>query len=267
MKKVKTLVQYGFGLNCDHETKYAFELAGAEADRVHLTDLYEKNVSILDYDILVFIGGFHSGDEGGAGVKWGFDTKSRLHHEIQEFVKEKKGLVLGICNGFQAIVKMGLLPGLDNNYDNRCMSVTYNDCGNFRDQWVTLKTDPGSPCIYTRGIDKIDLPIRHGEGKVIPGEGVLERLLDERLIPIRYAFWNNYEAAQGTFPDNPNGSMEDIAGICDPSGRVFGLMPHPEAYNHFCNHPNWTRQLRIPDRKGLGIRLLENAVNYVRDNR
>ena len=269
-KEVRTLIPDGFGLNCGYETERACQLAGSIPERVHLTDLYEGKVNLGAYDILAFIGGFDHGDENGAGVVGAYNFKRHLGEDLLKFVDDGK-LVIGICNGFQELIKMGVLPGIDKNYDDRVMSVTYNDCGNFRDQWVKLYVNPDSPCVFTRGIDNIDLPIRHGEGNVIPADGVLETLAENNQIVMRYCVWGIEMpvAAEGRFPDNPNGSVQDIAGICDPTGRVFGLMPHPEAYNHWTNHPLWTRQKSsegIPDSKeGLGIKIFRNAVEYIQE--
>jgi len=268
-KKIKGLVPSGFGLNCDKETKHSLELAGIATDKVHLTDLYNKNVKLADYHILTLIGGFDHGDELGAGVVWANNFKDYLRDDLLKFIEDGK-LIIGICNGFQAIVKMGVLPGIDKNYNNRTMSVTYNDCGNFRDQWVTLKINPDSNCVFTKGIEYIDLPIRHGEGKVETiDKETRERLKKENLIVMQYCLWQTKEIANGSFPDNPNGSLDDIAGICDPTGRIFGLMPHPEAYNSFTNHPLWTRQKyelekqeKKPDSEGLGIKIFRNAAKY-----
>lgn len=266
IKKIRAIIPTGFGLNCDYETDRAFNIAGAQPERVHLTDLYENKISLNDFDILAFIGGFDHGDENGAGVVGAYNFKRHLGEDLLKFVKEDK-LIIGICNGFQELIKIGLLPGIDGNYDERVMSVTYNDCGNFRDQWVTLKVNQDSPCVFTKGVDYIDLPVRHGEGKVIPKDNsVLERLTQNNQIVMNYCLWQTKQDANGKFPDNPNGSVYDIAGICDPSGRVFGLMPHPEAYNHWTNHPLWTRQKSLEgepsSKEGLGIKLFRNAVEY-----
>lgn len=273
MKKSKALVPTGFGLNCDKETKYSLEVAGFSVDKIHLNDLYDKKFNLGDYHILLFIGGFEHGDELGAGVVWANNFKDYLGKDLLKFIEDGK-LIMGICNGFQAVVKMGVLPGLDNNYNNRTVSVTYNDSGNFRDQWVSLKINQDSNCVWTKGIDYIDFPIRHGEGKVLTMDNeVRERLKKENLIVMQYCLWQTQELADGKFPDNPNGSLDDIAGISDPTGRILGLMPHPEGYNNFTNHPLWTRQKyelnkqsKKPDSEGLGIKIFRNAKEYVQKN-
>ncbi|MFO7752802.1 MAG: phosphoribosylformylglycinamidine synthase subunit PurQ [Desulfobacteraceae bacterium] len=277
MTKVYALVLTGFGLNCDMETAYAFKLAGADPYRVHINSLIHGKERLEDYHIIVFGGGFSWGDDHGAGVIQALKMKNHLGDKLENFV-EKGGLVLGICNGFQTLVNLGLLPALESSYSERTASITWNDCGNFRDQWVHLAGNVKSPCVFTTGVETAELPVRHGEGKFVAPADVLESLADNNQVVFRYADENG-NPADLKFPLNPNGSAEDIAGICDPTGRVFGLMPHPEAYNHFTNHPDWTRQKSLFKRKGgeantadlfkstpVGTRLFENAVEYVKKN-
>ena len=217
--------------------------------------------------ILAFGGGFSWGDDHGAGVIQALRLKTNIGDKLLEFVAAKK-LIIGICNGFQSLVNLGLLPGLGRDYQLRSVALTYNDCGNFRDQWVTLKVNPASPCIFTRGIDLAELPVRHGEGKFFTDETTLAHLWENNQVAIQYALPDG-ELANGRFPFNPNGSLGDIAGICDPTGRIFGLMPHPEGYNHWTNHPLWTRRAQIRKRAGQpalpegptpGIQMFRNAV-------
>ena len=268
MTKVKALVLAGYGLNCDNETAYAFELAGATADRVHINSLIDGSATLDDYQIIAFGGGFGWGDDHGAGVIQALRMKTNIGDKIVEFV-EKGNLVLGICNGFQAIVNLGLLPGFDHEYRTRSVALTYNDCGNFRDDWIVLTVNPNSPCIFTRGIDRIDLPVRHGEGKFYAENATIERLIADDQVVVQYALPDGRPAGH-RFPYNPNGSVSDIAGICDPTGRIFGLMPHPEAYNSFTNHPDWTRNKETWKRSGKpvasditpGIKVFHNAVAF-----
>lgn len=269
MKIVKALVLTGYGLNCDNETAHAFELAGAAPAKVHINSLIDGSATISDYRILAFVGGFSWGDDHGAGVVQAVRLRTRIGDQIREFI-EKGRLILGICNGFQALVNLGLLPGFDHDYRGRLVALTYNDCGNFRDDWVTLSVNSESPCIFTRGIERIDLPVRHGEGKFHAEMPVIERLTAGKQVVMRYAAPEGQPAGR-QFPYNPNGSVDDIAGICDPTGRVFGLMPHPEAYNHFTNHPLWTRQKELLRRRKEvvdpeptpGIKIFRNAVEFV----
>lgn len=269
MKNVNALILTGYGLNCDHETAYAFELAGANASRVHINSLVDGEADLKDFQVLVFVGGFSWGDDHGAGVIQAVRLKTKIGEMILEFV-ETGNLVLGICNGFQALVNLGLLPGFDGDYTTRSVALTFNDCGNFRDDWVNLKVNPSSPCVFTRGLDNIELPVRHGEGKFYCDDAVIKRLFDNHQVALQYA-GKDGNPAGGQFPFNPNGSIYDIAGICDPTGRIFGLMPHPEAYNHWTNHPDWTQyREKIKRRKNTapsgptpGIRMFKNAVDFI----
>ena len=268
MSVVNVLVPTGYGLNCDHETAYAFELAGARAERVHINSLIDGSVDLDNYQILVFIGGFGWGDDHGAGVIQAVRMKTKLGRQLIRFV-DNGNLVLGICNGFQTLVNIGLLPGLSQNDHQRSVALTFNDCGNFRDQWVFLRVNPKSPCVFTRGIHFAELPVRHGEGKFFADETTLVQLRGQNQIAIQYALPDG-ETANGRYPFNPNGSVHDIAGICDVTGRVFGLMPHPEGYNHMTNHPDWTRRKEINRRREVadnggipvGVRILQNGVDY-----
>ena len=267
---VKALVLTGYGLNCDFETAHVLKMAGAEAERVHISDLAGtvKRPPSRDLDgfsIIVFIGGFAWGDDHGAGVLLATRLGNHLHEQLRGFL-DRGGLVLGICNGFQALVNLGLLPGLDNAWDRK-VALAANDCGNFQDRWVDLITEPDSPCIFTRGIEKASYPIRHGEGKLVASDETLARLEGEGLVAMRYA--KGKKPAGGKWPFNPNGSQNDIAGICDPTGRVFGLMPHPEAHYRLSCHPQWTLLREKARRKGReldpyaagpGLKVFENAV-------
>lgn len=272
MKTVNALILTGFGLNCDYETAHAFELAGADAHRVHINRLVSGEVKLKDFQILAFGGGFSWGDDHGAGVIQALKMKNHIGQDLLEFVDQGK-LIVGICNGFQALVNLGLLPGLDEDYTQRSVSVTYNDCGNFRDQWVHLAANQESSCVFTKDISMADFPVRHGEGKFIADQQIVDRLIANNQIVFKYADRSG-NPANGEFPLNPNGSMEDIAGICDPTGRIFGLMPHPEAYNHVTNHPDWPLLMQQQKRQGktvdaektVGIQLFENSVAYIKEH-
>ncbi len=266
--EVRALVLCGYGLNCDIETAHALMLAGASAQRVHINSVIDGSVSLSDFHLMVFVGGFSWGDDHGAGVIQAVRMKKNAGDRLLRFVSDGN-LVLGICNGFQTLVNLGLLPGFDDNYQDRQVALTFNDCGNFRDDWVDLLIHTESPCIFTHGLTHMELPVRHGEGKFVAESSVIHRLIEENQVVCRYGR-SDGSAADGEFPANPNGSVHDIAGICDPTGRIFGLMPHPEAYNHFSNHPDWLRLREragrgrgiSPDKLTTGIRLFENAVQY-----
>ncbi|MFO7558746.1 MAG: phosphoribosylformylglycinamidine synthase I [Desulfobacterales bacterium] len=266
--QVNVLVLTGYGLNCDHETAHAFELAGGNSSRVHINSLIDGSISLDNFHILVFGGGFSWGDDHGAGVVQAVRMKTTIGDHILRFI-DSGNLVIGICNGFQTIVNLGLLPGFDKDYTSQSVALTYNDCGNFRDQWVHLNVNPESPCVFTKNISHIELPVRHGEGKFYSDEKTISRLKENNQIVLRYAKKDNTPATQ-EFPSNPNGSVFDIAGVCDPTGRIFGLMPHPEAFHHPTNHPDWTREKEHAQRKGetwrpspiMGLHLFQNAVNF-----
>jgi phosphoribosylformylglycinamidine synthase len=264
---VKALVMTGFGLNCDLETSHALRVAGAEVERVHLNSLIGGEKSLKSYRIFVIGGGFSWGDDHGAGVIMAMRLKHRLQDQIAAFVGNG-GIVIGICNGFQVLVNLGLLPGFEPGVLDREVALIANDCGGFRDQWVNLSVNPASHCVLSSGVQTIELPIRHGEGKFFAEPSVIEKLNARGQVFLRYAGPDGAMAC-GEFPHNPNGSVEDIAGICDRTGRVAGLMPHPESFNHFTNHPDWTllrekyrRENKPIPEEGAGIKLFRNAVRY-----
>jgi phosphoribosylformylglycinamidine synthase len=269
MSRVNVLVLTGYGLNCDYETAHAFELAGAHSRRVHINALIDRDVKLDDFQLLTFIGGFSWADDHGAGVIQSVRMRTNLGDDMLEFV-QRGNLILGICNGFQTLVNLGLLPAIDGDYRKRSVALINNDCGNFRDQWVHLTVNRKSPCIFSRGIQALELPVRHGEGKFYAEQDVIDALQLNHQIVLHYSRPDGSPAA-GRFPDNPNGSVEDIAGICDPSGRIFGLMPHPEAYQHVTNHPDWTRRREWikrgksdPESEAtIGVQMLHNAVQYI----
>jgi phosphoribosylformylglycinamidine synthase len=266
--KPKALVLYGYGLNCDYETAFALNQAGAEAHRVHTTELLENPAAIWNYHLLAVPGGFSWGDEHGAGVILALRLKLALGSALQEFIAAGR-LVIGICNGFQVLVNLGLLPGLEGRPGERLAALIPNDCGNFRDTWVHLKVTP-SHCIFTKGLDHLELPIRHGEGKFFAAPEVLAEIKDKGQIALKYAAADGAEAA-GRFPDNPNGSLLDIAGVTDASGLVLGLMPHPEAHVTSFQHPTWTMEKETwrrrgqpyPEQEGAGLAVFKNAIKYM----
>jgi len=262
MKNPKVLVLRTAGTNCDKETVFAFKRAKAIVDLVHINCLLAKKNILRGYQILAFPGGFSYGDDIAAGKILANELKNKLGDDLKDFIRKGK-LIIGICNGFQILVKAGLLPGGDTSKQE--VTLTINDSGKFEDRWVNLKTSYSgikvSKCIWTRDLPEvIYLPVAHGEGKfVAQDEAVLRRLRDNGQVVIRYCDRNG--DAKG-YPFNPNGSFDDIAGICDETGRIFGLMPHPERNIQFSQNPHWTRNpaKTEPD----GIKIFLNAVNYAR---
>jgi phosphoribosylformylglycinamidine synthase I len=266
---VKALILTGYGLNCDYETDYALKLAGAETIKMHINDVIADSGNILkECQILVFGGGFSWADDHGAGVIFASKIKFNIGDRINEFIEEGN-LVIGICNGFQSLVNLGLLPGFDNNYSERRVALANNDMGNFIDCWVNLKVNPDSNCVFTKGLNTIELPVRHAEGKFFASEKNVDRLFNSDQVVMQYADKDGRQAG-GIWPFNPNGSIRDIAGICDPTGRIFGLMPHPEAFHSFMNHPDWTcnrerlsrEGKNLENKEGDGIKIFRNAVEY-----
>ncbi len=276
MKQVRAIVLTGYGLNCDYETDFSLKLAGAESHRVHINELVMSRkagpgLRLEDYHILVFGGGFSWADDHGAGVLMAAKLKRHLGEQIERFIGDEK-LILGICNGFQCLVNLGLVPAFDGKHHDRSVAITCNTSGNFIDTWVNLIVNRESPCVFTRGISSIEFPVRHGEGRFYATDDIIEELFRNNQAALQYADEKGDEA-RGKWPLNPNGSLKDIAGVCDPTGRIFGLMPHPEAYNHFTNHPDWTRKREELRRKGRqpiseegeGVKIFRNAVEYVRN--
>lgn len=270
--KVRVLVTTGYGTNCEVEMARACRLAGAEhVDIVHLSDLVDGRVRFTDYHFLNLPGGFLDGDNMGAAQAGAHrlryarvrESGERLMEQLLEFVRAG-GLVLGVCNGFQLMVKTGLLPGIDNNYTARSVSLTYNDSGRFEDRWVTCRILQDSPCIFTRGMDRVELPVRHGEGKLVcMDSSVTAELEKQGLVTMQYVHPDTGEVTY-EYPYNPNGSELAVAGLCDPTGRLMGLMPHPEAFHHRTNHPMWTR-MELPE-EGAGLKFFRNALEYAAKN-
>jgi phosphoribosylformylglycinamidine synthase I len=256
--KVRALVLAGYGINCEAETRLAFERAGATATIMHLGDLVESPAFLRDQHILAVPGGFSFGDDVASGKILANRLRYRLGEPLREFIAARK-LIIGICNGFQVLVKMGILPLFGDDFVQET-TLTHNDSGRFEDRWVHVAVDPASVCVWTRGIKGIELPVRHGEGKFLArNQGVRDRLSAAGQIALRYATADG-GPAKGVYPANPNGSLDDVAGICDPSGRIFGLMPHPEAFLEGTNHPRWTREGLQPE--GAGLAIFRNGVAH-----
>lgn len=254
------------GTNCDGETAFAFETSGAQADRVHLQRLFETPQKLKDYQILCIPGGFSYGDDIGAGVIFSRHLSGQLVDVLGEFL-QKDTLVLGICNGFQVLLKSGILPNGTQTWPAHGeppATLTWNNNGKYTAIWVKLKV-AASQNVFLRGLDELELPIAHAEGRfVVRQDSLIEEWQDHSQIALRYAPTH----ANGSpppneilpYPDNPNGSVANIAGLSDPTGRVLGLMPHPERFLHRTQHPQWTR--RELDPVGTGQKLFQNAVDY-----
>lgn len=248
--EVKVAVITGYGINADNELVSAFNMVGANAKRVHINDLISNPSLLKEFHIAGFAGGFSFGDHLGSGLVYAHLFKKYLQDELNQFVKDGK-LIIGICNGFQVLVKMGVLPNTLGDWTQE-VSLIHNESGVFQDEWVKLSFNQSAKCHWTKGLDFMDVPIRHGEGRFITDSNdVLAKLKNDNLLAIFY---------DGR---NPNGSTENVAGICDPTGQILGLMPHPEAFIFVENHPQWTRK-KIAEAEGLKI--FRNGVNYIKSN-
>jgi phosphoribosylformylglycinamidine synthase len=268
-KNASAIVLAGNGTNCERETAHACRMGGfTTVDIVTVWELVSGDASLDSYDFLCLPGGFLDGDDLGSAkaqanrflhtiVK---KTGQPLFKQVITFIQNGK-LILGICNGFQLMVKLGLLPALDGSFTQQ-VTLTNNDSGRFEDRWVWLKANQASPCVFTKGVDILYLPVRHGEGKFVPKDReVVERMRAHNQIVLAYVEAESPQIPTMKYPDNPNGSQLSIAGICDPSGRLFGLMPHPEAFLHKINHPRWTRE-QLPE-EGMGPQLFKNAFEFI----
>ena len=265
MATPKVIILKEHGTNCEEESKYAFEKAGGKADIVHMEDLIRNKNKLFDYQILMFPGGFSYGDDTGSGMAWANRIRNNLGEEIQRFT-EQDHLVLGICNGFQVMVNLGLLPSL-NGYHNQQAALTHNDSARYIDTWIDLKVDGYTP--WLKDISELSLPIAHTEGKFYADNKTLMRLNEKCMIAVRYSEGEMFEYYNGKEPSNPNGSLEDIAGIIDETGRILGMMPHPERAIEFTQLPHWRwlerkyKELDIePPDIGPGLEIFQNGVDY-----
>ncbi|RKY24279.1 MAG: phosphoribosylformylglycinamidine synthase I [Planctomycetota bacterium] len=267
---IKAMVLRAAGINCDMETEHALELAGASAERVHINKIIEDKELLDQYQIIVIPGGFSYGDDVAAGKILANQIVHHLYEPIQKFIDNGK-LILGICNGFQVLVKTGILPGITSNeygVSSNEVTITYNDSGKFEDRWVYLAPQT-KKCVFIEPGRQIYLPIAHGEGKVVTKDTkTLEKLKSDGHIAFKYVDENGEE---GDYPVNPNGSVDSIAGLTDTTGRVLGLMPHPERHVRLTQHPHWSRlrgksnetqETRFTD----GMTIFNNAVKYIQEN-
>lgn len=264
MIKPKVLVFSGYGLNCEEETKYAFELVDAKADIIHINNLIDGTKKLNEYQILAFPGGFSYGDDTGSGNAYAQKIRNHLWEEIANFIK-KDHLVIGICNGFQILVNLGLLPALNKKYGLPEVALVHNDSARYTVRWVDLKVENKTPWLV--GIKKLSLPIAHGEGKFYAPKKVLNQLIKKDLIALKYIKGEICEFQN--LPKNPNGALKNIAGITDETGRILGLMPHPERAISFTQLPHWTylkekylREDKPLPTVGPGFPIFQNAVNY-----
>ena len=257
MVKPKVCVLRTAGTNCDKETAFAFEAAGASSEFVHIKELVEGRNALTHFHILVLPGGFSYGDDIASGKILANELTNKLSVDLKKFIQDGK-LIIGICNGFQTLVKSGLLPG--NSELRQETSLIINDSGKFEDRWIHLRKSHDK-CVWAKNLPEvISLPVAHGEGKfVTQDKATLERLKNNGQIVFQYC---DEKGKLAGYPYCPNGSTENIAGICDETGRVFGLMPHPERHIQFTQAPRWTASLKKG--AGDGMQVFRNGVEYAR---
>jgi phosphoribosylformylglycinamidine synthase len=254
MATARALILRAPGANCDEEAQFSFEQAGADAQWLHINRLREQPSLLDDFQILVLPGGFSYGDDVAAGKILAVQLGHFLDDALRHFRDEEK-LILGICNGFQTLLKAGLI--LPPDEEGPLATLAHNAAGKFEDRWITLKATPGR-CPFLEGYNLLEVPVAHGEGNFTCREPwILKGLEQTGQVVLRYV---DAEGQPGPYPINPNGSQGDVAGVCDPTGRVLGLMPHPERHVLPTQHPRWTR-LGLAE-EGDGLRLFRNAVRY-----
>lgn len=257
MIKPNVLILKTDGINCDEELSFAFDLAGAAPKTVHVNDLRSKNESLKNFQILAIPGGFSYGDDVVSGKILALELTSYLSDELRKFTQRPDTLTIGICNGFQVLIRTGLLPL--NSIGNMSATLTNNDSGHFECRWVNLKIDTDTSCVFLKKMqgEHVSYQVAHGEGKFFTTQKVLDEIEKKNLVALRYVDQSG-EATQ-KYPDNPNGSLHAIAGITDPTGRILGLMPHPERFVRIEQHPNWRRgDIKKPE----GLTLFKNMVHF-----
>jgi len=257
----RVLILRAPGTNCDKETAFAFEQAGATTELLHINRLLEQPSAADRFQILCIPGGFSYGDDVAAGRILATQIQHHLADALGRFKADGK-LILGICNGFQVLIKSGILLEPDSHH-GPLATLGWNDSGRFEDRWVRLESR-GAKCVFLQDIEEMYLPIAHAEGKFVAREGALAELEAAEQLVLRYRPLDGSGGKNGDrplpYPDNPNGSMANVAGVCDATGRVFGLMPHPERHIDPTQHPHWTR--RPCGSVGDGMQVFVNAVRY-----
>jgi len=262
----KALILSGFGINSEMETQEVLLRAGMGSDIVHINDLIDGRKELGQYRLLVFPGGFSYGDDTGAGNAFANRVRNNLWKDVEEFL-DGDNLVLGICNGFQILANLGLVPAFDHNF-SRDIALMPNRKGVLECRFVTLK--PAADNLWTKGIERIFCPVAHGEGNFSCSQDTLRRLREQEMIVFTYCR-DDLSTANGEYPYNPNGSVEDIAGITSADGKVLGLMPHPERAMEFVNLYDWPLRKEQMKRNGVAIpsgslnmQLFRNTVDYFR---
>lgn len=249
------------GTNCDQELFFAFEKFGSLSKMVHINELRNKSISLRNFQILALPGGFTYGDDLASGKVLAIELISFLKDELEKFIIQK-GLILGICNGFQTLVRTGLLPF--NNLGQMDVTLAQNNSGHFECRWIKMKSE-NSKCLFlNKSNEIIDIAVNHGEGKFIAPSYVIKKIEDQKQVIFRYVDQSGYPTQK--YPDNPNGSTSAIAGVCDPTGRILGMMPHPEKFIEITQHPNWRREKFLPSGRQVskphGAYIFENLIKF-----
>ena len=282
--KPKILVLKTEGTNCDEETAFAFSLIGGDPQIVHVNELRNKKENLKNYNILAIPGGFSYGDDIVSGKILAVELTSFFSRELKKFIERKDTLIIGICNGFQVLIRTGLLPF--RTIGKMKATLTNNDSGHFECRWVNLRIEPNSKCVFLNGLNTSDggrlnesnamtprrwivsFQVAHGEGKFFAQKNIIDKIEKENLVALRYVDDNGKLTQK--YPENPNGSLQAIAGICDTTGRILGLMPHPERFVRIEQHPNWRRMVikkpftrRSFSEGGQGLPIFENMIKYI----
>ncbi len=262
-----TLVLTGYGINCEEETAFAFEKSGSRTRIVHINDLIENKKLLEDYQILMFPGGFSYGDDTGSGKALANRIKNNLFEEIRKFM-ERDTLMLGICNGFQVLANLGVIPALNGFTGEAEVALEHNRSFRYQCRWIDVSVEQKSPSVFMRGIERLHIPVAHGEGNFYAPDKILAEIESENLVVMRYVKPDGSPALQ-EFPYNPNGAMNDIAAICSLNGRIMGMMPHPERGMFFTQRNDWTYLKEKYKREGKdipefsdGIAIFKNATGY-----
>ncbi len=259
MIKPKVCILRSDGTNCDEELRYAFEKAGGTVDLVHVNEFRRKDKKLSDFQIIALPGGFSYGDDLASGKVLAIELMSFFKDDLQKFI-DKNGYILGVCNGFQTLIRTGLLPYA--TLGNMQATLTNNDSGHFECRWVNMKAQKSKASYFDNLNSMIfDVSVNHGEGKFFADEKLLEKIENDKLVTFRYV--DSAGKPTQKYPENPNGALRAIAGISDPSGRIFGLMPHPEKFVDITQHPNWRRMKK---RKADGLIFFETIISYVKNS-